>query len=348
MTKDSEGNTMRRSKFYRGTFLSVAILAATSLAAPLVSRATKASIPKPPNASTGGTSQLSYSSAMLNATVNPHGSETTYYFQYGPTTAYGAQTTTASVGTGASGVRVSQAISGLQVGSAYHYRVVAISSVGTTPGQDRLFTTKSVPLKFELPKTPRMALFGAAMSITGSLAGTGAANHEVVLQASQFPFLGGFANIGSAQATNASGQFAFQITGLSQNTHLRVATLDTRPIYSPTVNVNVAVRVTLHARATRRKGYVKLYGTVSPSVPGASVAFQLLRPGRGPLTVSGTTTKKSSAGAASFSATTFIPHGRGGMYRAFVKAPDGGHAPGYSRAVSLRAAPAPTKAHHHK
>lgn len=336
------------TKFYRGMFLSAAILLATSLATPLASQASKTTTPKPPSASTSGASQLSYTSATLNATVNPHGSETSYYFQYGPTTAYGAQTATASVGTGVSGVRVSQAISGLQVGSACHYRVVAVSAAGTTPGQDRLFTTKSVPLKFELPKTPRMAPFGTSMSITGSLAGTGAANHEVVLQASQFPFLGGFANIGAPQVTNANGQFAFQVTGLSQNTHLRVATLDTRPIYSPTVNVDVAVRVTLHARATRRKGYVKLYGTVSPSVPGASIAFQLLRPGRGPLTVSGTTAKRSSASAASFSATIFVPHGRGGMYRAFVKAPDGSHAPGYSHAVSLRAAPTPAKAHHHK
>lgn len=339
---------MRQSKFCRGMFLSVASLAVTSLAMPLASQASKATIPKPPNASTAGASQLSYSSATLNATVNPHGSETTYYFQYGLTTAYGAQTATAPVGAGTSGVRVSQAISGLQVGNTYHYRVVAVSSTGTISGQDRLFTTKSIPLKFELPKTPRMTPFGASMSITGSLAGTGAANHEVILQASQFPFLGGFANIGSPQATNASGQFAFQVTGLSQNTHLRVTTLDTRPIYSPTVNVDVAVRVTLHARATRRKGYVKLYGTVSPSVPGASVAFQLLRAGRGPLTVSGTTIKKGGPGSASFNALAFIPHGRGGMYRAFVKASDGSHAPGYSRAVSLRAAPAPTRAHHHK
>jgi len=334
---------------YKGTILGLAILTSASLAAPLASQASKAApMSKPPSASTGGTAQLSYSSATLNATVNPHGNETTYYFQYGPTTAYGAQTPATSVGAGTSGVRVGQAISGLQLGGAYHYRVVAISSAGTTPGQDRVFTTKSVPLKFELPKTPRMVQFGTAMSIVGSLAGTGAASHEVVLQASQFPFLGGFATLGAPQLTNTSGQFAFQVTGLSQNTHLRVATLDTRPIYSSTVNVDVAVRVTLRARATRRKGYVKLYGTVSPSVPGASVAFQLLRAGRGPLTISGTTTKRGSASAASFSATVFVAHGRGGSYRAFVKAPDGGHAPGYSRAVLLHAAPAPVKAHHHK
>lgn len=339
---------MRRPTFHRGISLTVAGILATSLAMPSASPASKATTAKPPNASTGGVSQLSYSSATLNATVNPRGSETTYYFQYGPTAAYGAQTPTASVGAGTSGVRVGQAISGLQLGSAYHYRVVAVSSAGTTAGQDRLFTTKSVPLKFELPKTPRMALFGSAMSVTGSLAGTGAANHEVVLQATQFPFLGGFVNISAPQLTNAGGQFAFQVTGLSQNTHLRVATLDTRPIYSSTVNVDVAVRVTLHARTTRRKGYVKLYGTVSPSVPGASVAFQLLRPGRGPLTISGTTTKKGDASTAAFSATAFIPHGRGGMYRAFVKTPNGGHAPGYSRAVLLHAAPTPMKAHRHK
>ncbi|MGA7704915.1 MAG: hypothetical protein WB998_08475 [Solirubrobacteraceae bacterium] len=335
---------MRRLRMYKGTLLGLAVMTSASLATPLASQASKGTpAPKPPSASTGGTAQLSYSSATLNATINPHGSETTYYFQYGATTAYGAQTATVAVGGGAVSVPVSQAISGLATGVTYHYRVVAGSSSGTTTGRDRAFTTRSVPLKFELPRTPRLTLFGTPVSITGSLTGSAAAGHEVVLQANQFPFVGGFVNVGTPQATNSAGQFAFQVAGLSQNTQIRVATLDPRPIRSPVVTVRVGVRVTLHAHKTARKGYVRLYGTVNPAVAGAPVAFQLLRAGRGPLTVGGTVVKKGSATSASFSAVIFIPHNHGGLYRAFVKVSDNSHAPGSSRGVIVHSAPAQRK-----
>lgn len=335
---------MRRLRLYIGTFLGLTILTTASLATPIASQATKATpLPKPPSASTGGTAQLSYSSATLNATINPRGSETTYYFQYGPTNAYGAQTATTAVGSGTVGVPVSQTISGLTTGAAYHYRVVASSSAGPVVGRDRAFTTKSVPLKFELPRTPRLTVFGSPLSIAGSLTGTAAAGHQVVLQASQFPFVGGFADIGAPQTTNSAGQFAFQVAGLSQNTQLRVTTLDPRPIRSSVVTVRVGVRVTLHARKTARKGYVRLYGSVTPAVAGAQVAFQLLRAGRGPFTAGGTIIKKDSATVSSFATVLFIPHNRGGLYRAFVKVTDNSHASGASRGVLVHSAPARRK-----
>lgn len=326
-------------------FLTVAFVAVAALAqAPSSQAAKPAPLPKPPNASTGGASQVSYSSATLNATIDPHGTETSYYFQYGSTAAYGAQTPTTPAGAGTVAIPVSQSISGLQPGSEYHYRVVAASAAGTTMGRDRILTTKHVRLKFEVAKAPRLTAFGDPLSISGSLTGTGAANHAVVLQASQFPFLGGFGNIGSPQTTNATGGFSFQVTGLSQNTQLRVATLDTVPAYSPVVSVRVAVRVTLHVHA-KRNGFARFYGAVTPAEVGAPVAFQLLRPGRGPLTVGGTTARKGSAGSARFNGVAFIRHGLGGSYRAYVKITSGRHAPGYSRTVAVRSAPAPVRAH---
>ncbi len=335
---------MRRLKLFIGTVASLAALTGASMAAPLASQATKtAPTPKPPSASTGGTAQLSYSSATLDATINPHGGETTYYFQYGPTNAFGAQTPPVAVGAGTVGVPVSQTISGLTAGVAYHYRVVASSAAGPTVGRERAFTTKSVPLKFELPRTPRQTVFGNPISISGSLTGSAAAGHEVILQANQFPFVGGFADVGSPQTTNSAGQFAFQVAGLSQNTQLRVTTLDPRPLRSAVVVVRVGVRVTLHARRTARKGYVRLFGSVTPAIAGAPVAFQLLRAGRGPVTIGGTVVKKRRATTSSFSAVIYIPHNRGGLYRAYLKVTDNSHAPGASRGVVLRGAPARAK-----
>src|SRR5581483_6229575 len=45
-----------------------------------------------PAATTVAASEVEPTSARLNGTVNPEGQPTTYYFQYGTTGAYGAQT----------------------------------------------------------------------------------------------------------------------------------------------------------------------------------------------------------------------------------------------------------------
>jgi hypothetical protein len=333
---------MRPSKTGRSTLLSAALLTGAALALPLASHAKPAAI-KPPSASTGGTEQRTYSSVTLNATVNPHGSDTTYYFQYGATVAYGAQTPTAAVGSGSVSVAVSQILSGLQTGVSYHYRVVAVSAAGTTPGRDRVFSTRSVSLKFELPRTPRTAVFGSSISIAGVLTGTGAAGHQLVLQASQFPFLSGFANLGAPVASDAAGRFSFRLSGLSQNTQVRVATLDPAPVRSTIVTVHVAPRVSLHTRATRRPGYVRFYGNVIPNLAGTPVVFQLVRPGSGH-TLGAATLVRVNSSKSRFNVVLFVKHGLGGRYRAYVKA-SGRYAAGYSRGVLAHAAPAGVKAH---
>jgi hypothetical protein len=47
-------------------------------------------------------------------------------------------------------------------------------------------------------------------------------------------------------------------------------------VSSPVVVENVAVRVSFHVRRARRRGFVRLYGTVAPAEVGALVGFQLL------------------------------------------------------------------------
>jgi Tol biopolymer transport system component len=81
--------------------------------------------------------------ATLNATIDPEGQETTYRFEYGPSTSYG---TSAPVPDGASGSdfadhAVSASLTSLQHASTYHYRVVATNAGGTAQGPDQTFTT---------------------------------------------------------------------------------------------------------------------------------------------------------------------------------------------------------------
>ena len=78
-----------------------------------------------------------------NGTVNPNGTSTTYWFQYGTTTSYGLQTGTHSAGSGTSDRPVSAHLSGLAAGTTYHYRLVAQNAAGTTQGADQTFTTSA-------------------------------------------------------------------------------------------------------------------------------------------------------------------------------------------------------------
>ncbi len=97
-----------------------------------------------PIGTTSPASAISSGSATLNGTVNPNGSETTWYFQYGTENSrcYAAlQTPSQSAGSGTSGTGVSAPLTGLAASTTYHYRLVASSSGGTALGADASFKT---------------------------------------------------------------------------------------------------------------------------------------------------------------------------------------------------------------
>jgi hypothetical protein len=95
-----------------------------------------------PAAVTGAATNVTRTSATLNGTVNPNGQQTTYFFQYGRSTAYGSSTPTASAGAGTTATRVSASIGGLARRTTYHFRLVAIDAQGGRhPGADATFRT---------------------------------------------------------------------------------------------------------------------------------------------------------------------------------------------------------------
>jgi hypothetical protein len=94
----------------------------------------------PPAVSTGAASSVQSYAMVLNGTVNPQGQATTYWFQYGTSTAYGQQTGPAGAGSGSSPVSVHSYIGGLTTNTTYHYRLVAQSAGGTSYGTDQTAT----------------------------------------------------------------------------------------------------------------------------------------------------------------------------------------------------------------
>ena len=93
-----------------------------------------------PEANTGSATSVSDSSAVLHGSVSPSGLATTYYFEYGTTTAYGLATASRTTDADAS---ASETVGGLSADTTYHYRLVATNSSGTSYGPDRSFQTAS-------------------------------------------------------------------------------------------------------------------------------------------------------------------------------------------------------------
>ena len=94
-----------------------------------------------PTATTLAAAGRSQTTATLAATVVPHGTPTSYHFQYGTTTSYGHSTQTASAGAGPGPQAGFASIAGLSAGTTYHYRVVATTASGTVLGDDHSLTT---------------------------------------------------------------------------------------------------------------------------------------------------------------------------------------------------------------
>ena len=100
-----------------------------------------------PIATTETATSVLLTEATLNASVNPSGEATTYQFEYGTTTSYGAKAPISpkEVGSGSTAVKVAEKLSGLKEGTTYHFRITATNAKGTAQGIDRTFTTGPPP-----------------------------------------------------------------------------------------------------------------------------------------------------------------------------------------------------------
>ena len=108
---------------------------------------------------------VTQSGAVLQGSINPSDKPTTYYFEYGSSTGYGAMTAQATLPKSKAWQAVSAVITGLSAGATYHYRIVAWNGGGTkdkTVGSDHTFTTASPPTRRRAPVTRHRMSPGAA------------------------------------------------------------------------------------------------------------------------------------------------------------------------------------------
>jgi hypothetical protein len=104
--------------------------------------------------------------AILVGYVNPDGTNTTAYFQYGLTAGYGGVSSNFFVGAGIDTITISNLLSELLPGTNYHVRLVATNQCGVTTGSDNVFSMPTgVPAVNTLSAT---GLAGSSATLNGS------------------------------------------------------------------------------------------------------------------------------------------------------------------------------------
>lgn len=120
-----------------------------------------------PQAETFAPRAVAGGEATLTGFVLPRGLPSTYEFEYGTGTSYGATAPAPEGTTGTSGEAVSATVEGLSPGTVYHYRLVAHNSAGSSYGPDVEFST-SAPVVSSLAPDALPAAGGAQVTIHGS------------------------------------------------------------------------------------------------------------------------------------------------------------------------------------
>jgi hypothetical protein len=308
--------------------LAAGLTAAIAAAAPAVADVTK------PTVTTGGAAQVTQSSATLTGKVNPNGAQTTYFFQYGLTKSYGTSTGPTDAGSGTHARTAAANLTGLAPFAKYHYRLVAENAKGKTFGGDRTFTTKKQPLGVSLVSNPNPVTWGAGMTISGQITGTGNANRTLKLQQKAFPYTSSFTDVLSPSVTDGNGNFAFFVPLLTVNTQFRITTVGTPRVTSAPLIVGSAVRVgfRVNHRRVHRGSRVRFSGHVTPANDGALFAIQRLSKGQW-LTVQGGSVKHGTATSSRYRKTLHIRHF--GKYRVFVGV-NNQNTSGISREIRIR------------
>lgn len=107
-----------------------------------------------PSVQTGAATMINTEGATLSGTINPHGANLTYYFEYGLTPEYGMSTSQIGAGSGQNDLEASQAIAALSPNTTYHYRLVAVDGSAKIYGSEVMFTTNPLPPPVEVIAPP--------------------------------------------------------------------------------------------------------------------------------------------------------------------------------------------------
>jgi hypothetical protein len=116
-----------------------------------------------PTVTTTAATSIATTSATLNGTIDPGGVASTFHFEYGIDTNYGAQTAESDPLTGTGAVPATMTVNGLLPNTTYHVRIVGTNAAGSITGNDQTFTTAAAP-----PTLDGAPAFASAITTTGA------------------------------------------------------------------------------------------------------------------------------------------------------------------------------------
>jgi hypothetical protein len=154
-------------------------------------------------------SAITTTGATLNDVVNPNGADTTYRYEYGTDTSYGASTPDGDAGSTTGESPAVVPVTGLTPGTTYHARIVAENGVGApVDGADSTFTTAPATTPTATSITSNSATLNASV-IPGA---TGSSYHfeygTTTAYGTSTPELG--LGAGAVEVPVSSGTFALQ------------------------------------------------------------------------------------------------------------------------------------------
>ncbi|HUY72848.1 MAG TPA: hypothetical protein VMV08_11450 [Gaiellaceae bacterium] len=276
-----------------------------------------------PVVQTGSAEAASTSAVTLTGSVNPEGNTANWYFEYGTTTAYGTKTPAKSAGSGIAPTGVSSALTKLQSGTTYHYRLDASSSSGPTYGGDVTFTTVAA---ITLTTSTLQSIYGSSATLSGTVSSRQPGVNVTVL-AEQFG-AGLYSTVGTA-LTGTGGAWSLQVRPRRATSYEASAPDGTSQPVTIGVRPSISLRKITKARFSTRV-------VASSSFAGKSVQLQRALPGGRWQTVARSRLNHKSS--AIFAAAK-LPHGTSSIRIAMsVNQAGTGYLAGFSRTLNYKRA----------
>jgi hypothetical protein len=278
-------------------------------------------------ATTDPASDVTPIGATLHGTVDPRGTATSAFFQYGKTKNYGTNTPQQSAGVSPGAIPLAAGITGLKSSTTYHYRVVAQNADGKTFGKDVTFKT-AAPTTTPV-FTPNPVPYGDPVFVSGQIVGSGSNGAEVTLFGRAFPFTDPFTQFGNTVVADANGNYLFILSSAISTAQFEVRAKTNPPFTSSEQTLQVSSKISLAVADKVRKGHkVRFHGIVAPGQDGIVVEIQK-RWRNGTFHVfKRTTLKHRSDGRSSYSVRKKLY--RRGIFRAVVQSAGGAVIPGTS------------------
>jgi len=212
-------------------------------------------------------------SARLTARITPNRAATTWYVEWGTSTAFGNRTPDETLPPNSGGgVVVTVQLTDLPSHTKIYWRVVATNAAGIKRSGTATFTTLRALSGVSLNLFPATTDWSGSVSFSGRVDGAGVNGLEVALEQTSFPFEAAFHEV-AAVRTGRTGEFRFPARQVFLATRFRAVTRTVPSSASAEVAALVRVRTGLHRARTSRR-FVRLAGKANPGVPAGRATLQ--------------------------------------------------------------------------